>query len=161
MPDRSVITFLPGFAQDPESLFSLAESVSDFGDCVLTSVSDIASSSRRRQGTDSAPGESAPICSDYAECFAALLDSRAQNTVIAWSMGAMIAVEAAKFFPELISRLVLLAGTARFVNSSGNEEPYAEGVNVSELRAMRRALKTSRRKCLTLFFKTGIQRRSF
>lgn len=52
--------------------------------------------------------------------------------VIGWSMGGIVALETARKYPDLLQRLVIISGTARF--SAGNDDP--PGVSTSVLRAM-------------------------
>ena len=68
--------------------------------------------------------------------------------VIGWSMGGIVALEMARKYPDLIQRLVIISGTARF--SAGNDEP--PGVSASVLRAMALGLRRTPDKVLAAYY---------
>ena len=72
----------------------------------------------------------------------------ARVTIVGWSLGAMIALEAAMACPDRIGRLVLVAGTARFV-ADAEDVP---GVPERNVRAMIAGLKRNRAATLQRFY---------
>lgn len=52
--------------------------------------------------------------SEYRHRFSLLLEEQPQVTLVAWSLGGMLALDVASLFPERIKRLVLLSSTAKF-----------------------------------------------
>ena len=67
---------------------------------------------------------------------------------IGWSLGGMIAVEAAGRYPELFKGLILIGSTAAFCSCPGH--PF--GPTVEVLRAMKRGLRSDREAALRKFF---------
>ncbi len=88
--------------------------------------------------------------SEAAAQFAAELAGRPPGVVLAWSTGAMIALDAAAHFPDCLSGLVLMAATPSFVETS----EFEHGVPLLQLRALRSAIKRDRELALRAFFKT-------
>ena len=71
--------------------------------------------------------------SPYAAALVARLrSSREPVTLVGWSTGGMIALEAALAAPEKVARLILLSATARFCATDG----YACGLPAGNLRAL-------------------------
>jgi len=68
--------------------------------------------------------------------------------VIGWSMGGIVALETARKYPDLLQRLVIISGTARFC--AGNDEP--PGVSASVLRAMALGLRRTPDKILANYY---------
>ena len=68
--------------------------------------------------------------------------------VIGWSMGGIVALETARAYPDLLQRLVIIGGTARF--SAGNDEP--PGVSASVLRAMALGLRRTPDNVLVAYY---------
>ena len=68
--------------------------------------------------------------------------------VIGWSMGGIVALETARKYPDLLQRLMIISGTARF--RAGNDEP--PGVSASVLRAMALGLRRTPDKVLAAYY---------
>ena len=94
--------------------------------------------------------------SSYATGLIALLDRLPEPCVLlGWSMGGIVALEAAAARPDCISRLVLCASTAKFVSGPG----YAVAVPPSEMRAFDRGLRHAARATLEQFHQTAARPR--
>ncbi len=79
---------------------------------------------------------------------AGLLDaSQGAVVLVGWSLGAMLAIEAAAAFPEKIAALVLISGTARFCAA-----PEHQGVAPAVLRAMKVGFKRNPQSVLRAFY---------
>ncbi len=59
-----------------------------------------------------------------------------RSTLVAWSLGAQLALRAAALAPERVARLVLMGATPRFVRAAG----WSHGVDEAELAQMRTRL---------------------
>jgi pimeloyl-[acyl-carrier protein] methyl ester esterase len=89
------------------------------------------------------------IPSIYARALAARLAGKSCGaTLVGWSMGGMVALEAAIHFPELVRQLILISTSARFCSAPG----YPHGVSPAVLRAMMQGLRRDRRETLERFF---------
>lgn len=90
-----------------------------------------------------------PPGKDCAEHLAASLRALARPAVVlGWSMGGIVALEAAIKNPRLVRALVLVASTARFCSSPD----YPHGADPRRLAAMRRQLARDPRPTLESFF---------
>jgi len=78
-----------------------------------------------------------------------LLTLASPGVVLGWSMGAMIALETALHFPELVKELILVSCCPRFTASSS----FADGTAVEQLRAMAEGVQRAPRKTLESFYK--------
>lgn len=78
-----------------------------------------------------------------------LMTFPAPPVLIGWSAGAMVALTVAARHPQLVHRLVLLAGTARFCRTAD----YPCGQPSASLRALRRQLQRAPRAALAGFFR--------
>lgn len=86
---------------------------------------------------------------DYAQQLAASLRGLVRPAVVlGWSMGGIVALEAAIGNPRLVRALVLVASTARFCSSPD----YPHGADPRRLAAMRRQLARDARPTLESFF---------
>lgn len=86
---------------------------------------------------------------DYAAALACRLRKLPSPPIlIGWSAGAMAALAAAARHPQLVHRLVLVAGTARFCRTAD----YPCGQPSASLRALRRQLQRAPRAALAGFF---------
>lgn len=71
----------------------------------------------------------APLLTDFGEAARAFAATLAPGSVLCgWSLGAMLALAAAALAPEKVSRLVLVAGTASFVQREGWEHAMPPAV---------------------------------
>lgn len=127
---------IPGWAFGPESLGPLAERLG----AEILAVPGLAP---RGAGPAHVRG-----ISPWASGLLARIPASAPHvTLIGWSLGAMIALEAAMASPDRVWRLVLLAGSARFVaDADGNP-----GVPERNLRAMISGLRRNREAVLQRF----------
>ncbi|MBS1189327.1 MAG: carboxylesterase BioH (pimeloyl-CoA synthesis) [Rhodocyclaceae bacterium] len=71
----------------------------------------------------------APLIDDFHAAANALAESLAPGSILCgWSLGAMLALAAASRAPEKVGKLVLVAGTASFVQREGWPDAMAPGV---------------------------------
>ncbi|MDA1086463.1 MAG: alpha/beta hydrolase [Verrucomicrobia bacterium] len=88
-------------------------------------------------------------CSPYASALLARLERQKQPAIVAgWSMGGIIALEAATLAPERLSGLAMIGSTSRFTAT----DDYACGQDPALVRAMQHALRRDPRGTLTEFF---------
>ena len=127
---------IPGWAFGPESLGPLAEKL---GGEILA----LPSLASRGAGH----GHDRGVSPWARGLLAAIPASAPCVTLIGWSLGAMIALESAMANPDRDWRLVLLAGSARFVADAGNDP----GVPERNLRAMMAGLRRSREATIQRF----------
>lgn len=127
---------IPGWAFGPESVRPLAGKL---GGEILT----LPSLSSRGAG----PGHDRGISPWARGLLAGIPAAAPRVTLIGWSLGAMIALESAMAGPDRAWRLVLLAGSARFVADAGNDP----GVPERNLRAMMAGLRRSREATIQRF----------
>ncbi|MCB0346031.1 MAG: alpha/beta fold hydrolase [Bdellovibrionales bacterium] len=73
--------------------------------------------------------------------------------LLAWSTGAMIALETASRCPQNICGLVILAGTPSFISREG----FKHGTEPAQLRALRMQLKRDRQSALRSFYRTVLR----
>ncbi len=88
--------------------------------------------------------------SEYAKAAAVELDrlGSTRSIVVGWSMGGMIALELAKWWPEKVSELLLLSSTSRFCKAAD----YDAGSAQSELRLLMRGVERETKQALRSFF---------
>ncbi len=140
------VVFITGWAQRREALSPLAEQLGGAGDAVLTSVYELLDQDPAPEFAILRKSGLAP--SRYASRLAAVLSARQAPVLVGWSMGALVSLETAYFFPHLMECLVLLAGTSCFCAKAG----YDSGVPLRNLKALRLGLQVSPKQTLSLFF---------
>ncbi|MDI3513507.1 MAG: pimeloyl-[acyl-carrier protein] methyl ester esterase [Rhodocyclaceae bacterium] len=86
-------------------------------------------------GHAGAPAAPAADIGAWADCLAAQLPAAA--TVVGWSLGALLALDLAHRHPERVARLVLIAGTARFVAAQPPAEQPWPGLAPATVDAFR------------------------
>ena len=97
--------------------------------------------------------DSLPPASQYARALYGLISKAGEPPVIvAWSMGALVAVETIVKLSPRVSRLIIVSGTARFCGS----DDYPHGVPEQNLRAMAANLVKQPDEVLTAFFHDAI-----
>ena len=69
------------------------------------------------QAISSSDNSPAYNSASLAQCLKVLLKDR-QNSIIAWSMGGLVALEMFRQFPQLITQLILVSSSPRFVQGS-------------------------------------------
>lgn len=127
---------VPGWAFGPESVCQLAKQL----DADILSIPGLAAHHK-------APGTAGHFSMWASGLFARFPAAPARVTIIGWSLGAMIALEAAMACPDSVERLVLLAGTARFIADTEG----VPGIPERNLRAMTTGLKRNREMTLDRF----------
>ena len=134
MSGQSLI-LISGWAHTASALDALAGRLSDSFRVVSTSTNELWAGSK----TDS----------PHIDGLLSLLQRTGGKPVLAgWSMGGMLALEAAVRYPDAMSALVLISSTARFCSLDGE----LTGAPRARLRAMARALKRDRAGVLRGFF---------
>ncbi|MDD4870691.1 MAG: alpha/beta fold hydrolase [Kiritimatiellae bacterium] len=97
--------------------------------------------------------QSLPPVSHYAKALQGLISRSSEPSVIvAWSMGALIAMEAITSLSLQINKLIIVSGTARFCAS----EDYPRGVPESNLRAMTVNITKKTDETLASFFRDAM-----
>ena len=132
------IVLLAGWAHPADALAPLAAALHDPYRVSTLAVGDLMGDSAARD-TDS-----------YAAAFLEFIEESGGEgrAVIGWSMGGMVALEAASRRPELFPALVVVGGTARFTRDEG----YEHGLPQRTVRAMRLGLRGSPSAVLERFF---------
>jgi pimeloyl-[acyl-carrier protein] methyl ester esterase len=88
--------------------------------------------------------------SSYAQNLGKMIEKTGSRAFIAgWSLGGMIALETAAYWPDLIAGLILISSTAKF----RADQNWAWGVSGGALRAMTSMLKHNPRGVFATFFK--------
>ena len=145
MSGRARVILIAGWAQSGQVLAPLAGIVFPGGPpATTTSVSSLLVAS---QGQETPAAVDSP--SVYATALAAQLGEKEHaSTLIGWSMGGMVALETAIYFPELVRRLVLISSCARF------DPPVTDGRGLPSLpvRALIRGMHRDRQETLRRFF---------
>ncbi len=143
----SSVILISGWAHGPESMSSIARSLGD--------THEVSSLSPAQMFVED--GKAAPIASDNGHTrspCSTVLESYIRKAaepvwLIGWSLGGMLAIEAAAASPpERIAGLVLLGTTARFCSA----ESFDAGVPPSHVRSMRQALRRRSTSMLEDFF---------
>ncbi|WP_096551246.1 alpha/beta fold hydrolase [Ureibacillus thermosphaericus] len=93
------IVFIPGWGMKGEIFASLARSLRHLGDVSFIEWGGIESISSFRERAKQA--------------------LHARSVLIGWSLGSLVALEMAHENPKLVSHLVLIGGTSRFVTAAG------------------------------------------
>ncbi|MBI2441594.1 MAG: alpha/beta hydrolase [Lentisphaerae bacterium] len=136
---RLPIILIAGWGFSSKAMLGLKEALPGYS-IEITSTTELG----RTQATDASPR--APGLSRYALALGDLLRRYAGGAgVIGWSMGGIVALETAQKYPELIERLVIIGGTARFC-ALNNKFP---GVSPAALRAMAFGLRRTPEKVLS------------
>ncbi|NLB60787.1 MAG: alpha/beta fold hydrolase [Lentisphaerae bacterium] len=91
----------------------------------------------------------ARVLSTYAQGLRALIAQQGgQAVVLGWSMGGMVALETASYYPQMIRGLVLMASTPKFCAA----DDFAPGIPSSHLRALQLGLRRNRAQALAGFY---------
>ncbi len=134
---RSSLILIAGWAHTAAALGGLADRLAPYFDVTTTSAYELWSDR---------PNDRSSI---YAASLVAMLEGYEKPPVaVGWSMGGMIALEAAALRPELMSALVLMGAGARFCAGPG----FPGGATEASVRAMARHLKRNRELTLRRFF---------
>jgi len=127
-----MVIMISGWAHGPDSLQPIADELRREFEVSLRSPAELASTGNSC---------SAVLCS-------LLKDRTTPSLVLGWSMGGMIAMEAALAAPGMVAGLVLLSSTARFCST----EDYPHGTDPLQLRAMALGLRKDPKNTLGAFF---------
>lgn len=136
------LIIIAGWAHSAEDLSPLCSTLSSRFDVQATSAAKLYS-------TVDPALQSLPPVSQYAKALYAMLSkSKGPATILAWSMGSLIAIEAITKLEAKVSRLIIVSGTARFCT----KDDYPHGVPEANLRAMTGNLANRPDEVLTTFF---------
>lgn len=136
------IILIAGWAYTSQAMLPLKEALDGY-DVQVASTSELC------QKQPSCAPACRPGLSKYAaELCVRLAVYGGQVDVVGWSMGGIVALEAARKYPGLVSRLVIIGGTARFC--AGNDEP--PGAPVAVVRAMSLGLRRKPETVLAAFY---------
>lgn len=140
------IIIIAGWAHAAEDLSALCS--------LLSAKYDVQATSTARLFSKVDPGlQSLPPASHYAKALSGIISrSKEPLTLVAWSMGAIVAIEAITKFSLKIRNLVLVNGTARFCAAAD----YPHGIPEKNLRAMTTGLTKRPDEILTSFFHDAI-----
>jgi len=137
---------IAGWAHTPEDLSPLCALLSPKYDIQVTSTAKLFST------TDPA-FQSLPPASQYAKALYGLVSKHKEpQVIVAWSMGALVAIEAVSKLSPTISRLILISGTARFCADAD----YPHGISEQNIRAMSASLQKRPEEILSGFFRDSM-----
>ena len=146
------IICIAGWAHRAEVMLPFSEALSREASVVLTSVYELCEEIPEVKA-DFTERRSGSTCSTLAKRLLELVQQQnSPATIIAWSMGAMLALEAAACIPEYLSKLILIGGTASFIHREDMDPRESFGISASNLRLMRRGLRQTREATLCRFF---------
>jgi len=97
------------------------------------------------------------VPSAYAASLSAHLSPTQHTALIATSMGALVALEAAKHFGNRVRKLVFINGTSRFTRHKTQNGTNIPGASRSMLRAMRFGFRTAPRLTLEQFLQRSCE----
>jgi pimeloyl-[acyl-carrier protein] methyl ester esterase len=143
----NTVMILSGWAHAGDSVLSLSVRLFRRFNVKATSVAELPFPGGCTGHTvDSVPGQRHR--EEYASAFYALCSlAKEPPIIVAWSMGALVALEAITGLALKASGLVIVSGTARFCNIDG----YTAGVPEQNLRAMAAAFHTKQKETLKKF----------
>ncbi|MFH0908578.1 MAG: alpha/beta hydrolase [bacterium] len=136
---KTNLILVTGWSFGPNSLRHLAAAIPDCETHVLN------------HGPLAAKGPIASLfpCSNLARGLITMLDQCTEPCWLGgWSMGGMIALEAARQMPRLVKGLILINTTAKFCS----DDYYVHGVPTFELQSMARRFKKDHRTALRRFY---------
>jgi len=143
--NKTSFLLVAGWGHDGASLLPLAQCLQELGPVRTTSTADLLTT-----GGTAVPAEESRPVSAYASALEAAVTGMPKPCcVVGWSMGGIVALEAAARLSLDAGRLVTVAATARFCS----ERDYAHGVPERNLRAMRAGLKKQPEEVLSRFFR--------
>lgn len=146
------MVLVAGWGQTAEVLSPLAEQLAPLAAVNTTSVYELGqawkNAGHRRAVADGEP-------SLYAQQLRVSELSEQPSIVLGWSMGAMVALEAARAYPKSVERLILVAGCGSFCC----REQYPWGAGTANVEEMQRGLAGAPEATLRLFL-SNVYRRS-
>lgn len=152
MSSSSEIFCVGGWGQRADVFSKLEEHLQGISSCRNTSVYELAESFlAREEGLEEAFAPVSP--SIYARELSSMLNPEEPSVLVAWSMGGLVSLETAYFFPERVSKLILLASTACFCSKEDEIENYRIGVLPLKLRGMAIGMRKAPRLTLVMFFR--------
>lgn len=138
---RLPLILIAGWGYTGKAMLGLKKDLSEY-EIVITSTAEL------WQTKSKAALPKQPDLSHYAHSLSDLLEPyHGRVGVIGWSMGGIVALEAARKHPGLMSKLVIINGTARFC--AGTDDP--PGVPLTVVRAMSFGLRRTPDAILTAF----------
>ncbi|MCO6044305.1 alpha/beta hydrolase [Aeoliella sp. ICT_H6.2] len=146
------MVLVSGWGQTAKVLLPLAEQLEPITAVKTTSVYDLGQA-WKNAGRDALSSADEP--SHYAQQLRVSELETQASIVLGWSMGAMVALEAARAYPKLVQRLILVAGCGSFCS----REAYPPGANEASVEEMRRGLVDAPEATLRLFL-SNVYRRS-
>jgi len=145
MKARKVL-LIAGWAHTADDLLPLCSLLSRKYDIQATSTAKLFY-------TNEPSSHALPSASQYAKALYGLAEKTEESPIIvAWSMGALVAIEAVTKLKLSVSRLILVNGTARFCA----DKDYPHGLPEQNLRAMIAGLTRKPKELLTAFFSDAI-----
>lgn len=136
------LLIIAGWAHGADACAPLASLLSSRFDVQTTSTADLYRAAKGHGGTEASP-------SPYARALEQMVSGKDVPCHVAgWSMGAVVALEAAALGLIRPERLIVISGTARFCAAAD----YAAGLPDSRVRALGAALGKKPRETLSGFF---------
>lgn len=146
------MVLVAGWGQTAAALTSLAEQLAPLAAVKTTSVYELGRAWQNAGGDEvPSPRES----SNYARQLRQSELGAQPSIVLGWSMGAMVAIEAAWAYPKLVQRLILVSGCGSFCS----RESYPPGASAASVEEMQRGLVDAPEATLRLFL-SNVYRRS-
>jgi pimeloyl-[acyl-carrier protein] methyl ester esterase len=137
---KQKMILVTGWSYPPESLRHLGDAMAE--ECEVESLNNSALIAKSNLA-------SLFPCSAYARGLIAIMDQLTEPCWLGgWSMGGMIALEAAAQMPRFVKGLILISTTAKFCSDDG----YAAGVPISTIQSMARRFKKDHRTTLRQFY---------
>lgn len=144
------MVLVAGWGQTSEVLKPLAEMLAPLAAVRTTSVYELG---HAREAAGNTNAET-PEPSSYAQQLADSELSDGPAVVLGWSMGAMVALEAARAYPNLVRRLILVSGCGSFCSRDG----YPSGTSEASVAEMQRGLIEAPEATLRLFLSNVYRR---
>lgn len=138
---------LSGWAHRRASLAPLAKKIAPPDATVCLALDELA-------GDEETPRGLSPLA---ASLLARIGETATRVELVGWSTGAMVALEAARWAPERIARLILISGTAKFCA----DDAWTWGVPPTNLRALIVGLSKRPEATLQGFFKLAATPRTW
>lgn len=151
MANQQNLVCVSGWGQRSDPLLGLEEHLSEFCPIHLTSVYELLEDDA---GETDLAGDVFPpqAASVYAERLCQVLSPRAPSVLVGWSMGGLVALETAYFFPEMVAKLVLIGSTCCFCSKEDDLGVYRMGISPLNVRGMSIGLEKAARVTLAMFY---------
>ena len=147
------LLLIAGWAQTTDVFAPLAERLSEFATVEMTSVYQLATDYQAAEGklTGDFPPQAVSL---YAQQLGQQLSTDEPTTLLGWSMGGMVALEAAAAFAPAVDRLIVVAGCASFCS----RQDYPLGTPESGVEEMAAGLETAPERTFELFLRNVYRR---